>query len=117
MVQEVSNGDRFAVGWKIGKEFRERLVVAKFFVVDEQHDGHGGELFGERSQAEIGAGIYLRFRPKIADACGSRVNISSAISNQDREAGFVRLDQPGEDRLIHALDGFSSLAQKLRGLQ
>src|SRR6266849_1071473 len=112
MVQEVSNGDRFAVGGKIGKKFRERLVVAKFSVVDEQHDRHGGELLREGSQAEIGAGIYLRFRTKVAHTFGSRVNISSAISNQDSEAGLVRLDERAEYGLFHTLRGFSSLAPK-----
>src|SRR6266849_10784440 len=105
MVQEVSNGDGLAVGGEIGKKFRERLVVAKFSVVDEQHDGHGGELLRERSEAEIGAGIYLRFRTKIAHTFGSLVSISSAISNQDSETGLVRLDERAEYRLFHALHG------------
>ena len=115
MVQEVSNGDGLAVGGEIGKKFRERLVVPKFSVVDEQHDRHGGELLREGGQAEIRASIYLRFRTKIADAIGSRVNISSAISNQDSETGLVWLDDRAEYRLFRALHGLSSLAQKLRG--
>ena len=117
MVQEVSNGDGLAVGGKIGKELCERLVVAKFSVVDEQHDRHGGELLRERSEAEIGAGIYLRFRMKIADAFGSRENISAVVTHQNCEAGLVRLDERAEYRLFHALHGFSSLAQKLRGVK
>src|SRR6266850_897039 len=117
MVQEVSNGDRFAVSGKIGKEFRERLVIAEFSVVDEEQDGHGSELFGEGSQAEIGASNYLRFRTEIAGPFGSRENISASVAHQNCEARFVGFDQPGEDGLFHALHGFTSLARKLRGVK
>jgi len=53
MVQEVSNGDGLAVGGKIGKELCERLVVAKFSVVDEQHDRHGGECFVKEARRKL----------------------------------------------------------------
>ncbi len=108
MVQEISNGDRFTVSGKIGKDFGEGFVVAKFSVVNEQHDGHGGELFGERGEAEIRLGVNFGFRTKIADAFGSQVEVFAAVPKQDSETGFLGLNQSCEHGVFRAFHWFTA---------
>ena len=66
--EQVAHGDGARVWRKVRGRFGQRLVVAEFAVVDQEHDGHGGELLGERREAEIRVGIDLRQRSQIADA-------------------------------------------------
>lgn len=70
MIEEIADGDGFSVGGEFRENFGEGLVVAKFAVVDEEHDGHGGELFGAGGQAEVGVGV---------DFCGG-VEVAEAVA-------------------------------------
>ncbi len=97
MVQEVSNGHGFSVGGKIRKEFRERLVVAKFAVVHEQHDRHSSELLGEGCEPEICMGINFRFHAEIADAVAALENGLTLRSNEHSHPRSIQRSQAGEN--------------------
>src|ERR1700738_4134087 len=68
VIQQVANGDGFSVGGEIREDVGQGLVVAKLTVVDEQHDGHGGELFGAGSETEVGVGVDFWGAAQVADA-------------------------------------------------
>ena len=97
MIQQVSNSDRFSVGREIGKDFRERLVVAEFSVVYEQHDGHGGELLGEGSKPEIRMCVDLRFQTEIADAVTAFEHGAAILVHQHCETRSIRRSHSGEN--------------------
>jgi hypothetical protein len=54
MSQQMADGDGSPICWKFGENVGDWLVVTQFAVANQQHDGHGGELLGEGSQAKIG---------------------------------------------------------------
>jgi hypothetical protein len=52
--EQVADADVAAVRRKAGKHIGDAVVVVKFPVLHEEHDGHRGERLGERSQAKVG---------------------------------------------------------------
>ena len=87
VIQQVSNGNRFSVRRKIGKDFRERLVVAELSVLDQEHGGHRRELLGERSKTEIRAGVDLHFRTGVRHTVTALENALPILVDQYSEAG------------------------------
>ena len=57
MVEQIADRDGFSIRGELGEEVGEVVVVVQFAVVRQQHDAGGGELLGERGEAEIGFGI------------------------------------------------------------
>ncbi len=81
MIEEITDGDVLAVGGKARENLREGFVVAQLVVVDEEHDGHSGKLFGEGSEAEICMRVDFYFRTQIAHPFRSYIEILSAVTN------------------------------------
>jgi hypothetical protein len=79
VIEEISDGYGFTVGREIRKYLYERFVVAQLFVVDQQHDGHGGKLFGERCEAEVGGRVDFRVRSQIADTVSFSKRCASVL--------------------------------------
>ena len=98
MVQQVSNGDGPAVCGKLRKDIRERVFVVQLAIVDQQHDGHGGELFAARSQTKTGLGVDLRHAVEIAHAIAPLVYHAAILANQDCQARRFRVGQGRENR-------------------
>ncbi len=87
MVQKIANGDGFAVDGEIGEDAGEFVVVAKLAVMDEQHDGHGGELLGARGEAEVGVRVDLGERAKFADAVAAFEHGAAIFADEHGDAG------------------------------
>src|SRR5438445_10529507 len=53
MREQMPQSDLMAIFGKFRQEIRKRFVEGKFLALRQDHHGHGGELFGDRRQAEI----------------------------------------------------------------
>ncbi len=85
VVQEIADGDGLAVGGKIGEDVGEFVVVAQLAVVDEQHDGHSGELLGAGSQAEIGLRVDFGEGVEFARAIAAFEYGAAIFADEDGE--------------------------------
>ena len=92
MVQEMANGDGLSVGGELGEDLGERLVVAEFTVMDEEHDGHGCELLGDGREAEIGVLINLVERAEIGYAIAALKDRAAIFDDNDSRTGRGRRD-------------------------
>src|SRR5712691_5128424 len=115
MIQQISNGDRLSVGGKIGKDFRKSFVVAEFSVVDEHHDGHGGELLGEGGEAEVCPRVDLRFRTEVAHPVRLQKTAFSPVPGQDGQARIIGPDKPVEYWIDRNLSPLAFLTSAVPG--
>ena len=53
MVQEMANGNLASIVRELRENLSERLVIAQFAIVHEQHHRHRRELLANRSQTEV----------------------------------------------------------------
>src|SRR6266481_789717 len=115
VIQEIANSDRFSVSGKIRKELRERLVVAQFSVADEEHDGHGRELLGKRSEPEIRVRVDFRFQTEVPYPVGFPKTVFSSLTDQDRKPRITGPDQPIEYRTDQSLGPPGLLTTRVPG--
>ena len=80
-----SHGDLFPAG-KVGKEARERVVDGELFILGEAQDGGGGELLGDRADAEFRRRRGGDMAFEIGEADGLFVN-DPAIARDERGNG------------------------------
>lgn len=106
MIEEVANRDGFSVLGKIWKNIGKASVVGQLMVVDEQHDGHGGELFGAGGEAEVSCGVDFRARRRFAKAVAALEDDAIVFADEDGEAWLVWRRDGREDcvDLLHAGD-------------
>jgi hypothetical protein len=89
VVQQISNGDGFPVGWEIRENFGERFIVAQLAVMNQQHDSHGGKLLGERGQAKIRSRIDFFGRTQFLQAITFAKENVSVLLNQSSHARLI----------------------------
>src|SRR5437773_1119333 len=64
----MANGYGAAILWKFRKEIRQPLVQGKLLSVGQNHNGHRGELFSDRGEAEVCVGAARDFFFQIRQA-------------------------------------------------
>jgi hypothetical protein len=89
--EQVPNRDGLAVGRELGEDLTERLVVAEFAVVDQQHDGHGSELLGAGGEAEVGGLVDGREAVEVGDAIALFKHCAAVLFDQDGHAWSMRV--------------------------
>ncbi len=99
MVEEIPDRDVFAVSGKIREYFRECLVIAQLPIVDEQHDGHGGELLGEGRKPEVRVCVDFRVSAQVRVAVAFFKRGAPVLANEHRQSGRVFLGDGTEDRV------------------
>ena len=72
-----------AYGGKSGEDFGKWLVVAEFAIMHQQHHRHGGELLGERREAEIRNGIDPPQGSQIANAVSALKHGAPILAHQN----------------------------------
>jgi hypothetical protein len=65
--------------------------------MDEQHDGHGGELLGAGSEAEIRLCIDLSEGAEVANAVAAFESGSAIFADEDGYAGRSFIRECGKD--------------------
>src|SRR5581483_12061895 len=78
VVKQGSDRDALAIIRKIGEDVGEAVFIAQLAVVDQQHDGGRGKLLGQRSEAEVGVGLYGSVSTKICNAVAT-LNLDFAV--------------------------------------
>ncbi len=97
--EQVAHGDGACVGRKAREDIGKRLVVAELAVVYQEHDGHRGELLGERRQAEIRDGIDLSQAAQIPHAVAALEDRAAVLADEDGESRGLRAGERSEDRI------------------
>src|SRR4029077_5913221 len=87
VVQEMANSDGLSVGGELGKDLGERLVVAEFTVMDEEHDSHGGELLGNGRDAEICVFVNFVERAEVSYAIAALEDRAVIFDDNDSRTG------------------------------
>lgn len=72
-------------------------IVGELTVVDEQHDGHGGELLGAGGEAEVCNGVDFCVRAQIAHAVAAFEDGTTVLADEDGKTRRVGLSGAGED--------------------
>src|ERR1035441_9359041 len=75
--EQMSDGDGAAIGGEVREDAREFAVVLELAVMDQQHDGHGGELLGDGGQAEIGLPVDFGGGAEVADSDRKSTRLNS----------------------------------------
>ena len=65
----------------------------------QEHDGHGGELLGERRETEIRDGVDLRQRSQVPNAVAALKDRSPILADEDGKPRSSCARKRGEDRI------------------
>src|SRR5580700_545062 len=97
MVEQVANCDGSSIGRELGKKVGKVVVIVKFAVASQQHDGGSGELLGERCQPEIRLPLNGAHGAQVRAAISAAENGLSFANDEDCGPGGARGLQGGED--------------------
>src|SRR5690348_3686261 len=98
VIQQIANGDGAAVRGEFRENILESLIVTQLAVMNEEHDGDGGELFGAGGEAEIRARINRQIGAQVAHAVDVFEKRATILADENSEAGLIRRgDNLGEN--------------------
>ena len=83
----MADGDVACRRRQFGQEITNRLVVAELAVLCEQHDGHRGELLGDRGEAIVGLGCRADAPLEVGHPIGAACDDVAVPNDDDTRAG------------------------------
>ncbi len=97
MAQELPDRDGIETYWQ-GREMRPYGIVQRqHSPFGEDHDRHGREGLGFRSNPKHHAGVNRNAEFQICETVPFSEDDGAVSHHDDRRAGFVRVERPGED--------------------
>jgi hypothetical protein len=100
VIEQVADGDQFAVRGKFREKIGEVIVVVQLAIVYQQHDARSGELLGERCQPEVGLGVNWMPGAEVGDSVSAaKDGFAVALYKNGCAGGIV-----GFQRLEYGVD-------------
>jgi hypothetical protein len=102
---------------RVGQPGLDRRIQIQLPTLVQQHDGHGGELFADRGEAEFGVAVVGDVPFPVGHAVALVEQDVAAARDQDRPREGVAVGRCADD-LLHAADILGqdrSGAQRQRG--
>lgn len=100
MRQQVAHADRVPDALALGQVLRDRIVERDRAVAHEGEHAGGGELLGDRADAEQGGVGGRGAGLEIGEAVAAQLDHAAAVEHDDRQAGDVPLGHGTHDRAV-----------------